>query len=186
MIRLLTCLFLVLPGLSAAAAWRIDPSTTVEATVAWKGQTVTVHFPDLSGDVDFDAERPEAAKARITAPAGAATTGVAVVDGLLRGRDYLDASGHPEITFELEKLTRTSKSTADVSGRLTLRGVTRPLALKATVFAYGPAKDDPAVREAGFDLSGEVDRTEFGSTGGLPDVSATMPLRIHLLMTSGK
>ena len=38
--------------------------------------------------------------------------------------------------------------------------------------------------EAGFDLSGEIDRTRFGSTGGVPDVAAELPIRIRLLMSS--
>jgi len=67
---------------------------------------------------------------------------------------------------------------------MTLRGVTRPVTFQAKVFAYGPAKADPARFEAGFDLSGSVDRTAFGSTGGVPDVAAVLPVHIRLLMTS--
>jgi hypothetical protein len=62
--------------------------------------------------------------------------------------------------------------------------VTRPVNFQAKVFAYGPAKDDPGRFEAGFDLSGSVDRTAFGSTGGLPEVAAVLPVHIRLLMSS--
>ena len=82
-----------------------------------------------------------------------------VVDGLIRGADYLAADRYPTITFRLDRLAQTSKNTADIEGRITLRGVTRPLSLKAQVFAYGPAKDDPDRFEAGFNLTGEIDRT---------------------------
>ena len=107
-----------------------------------------------------------------------------MVDGLVRSRDYLGVDQYPTITFRLDRLSQTSKSTADVQGRITLRGVTRPLSFKAQVFAYGPAKDDPDRFEAGFNLSGQIDRTDFGSTGGLPYVSAVLPVHIRLLMTS--
>jgi polyisoprenoid-binding protein YceI len=184
MIRLLLMLLLFLPGVASAAPWRLDPGTAITVDVGWQGRTVVVRFPSLSGEVDFDADRPESARAAITVSARDATTGVAMVDGLVRGRDYLAAAQYPAITFRLDSLRQTSKRTADVEGRVTLRGVTRPLSLKAQVFAYGPAKDDPGRFEAGFDLTGEIDRTAFGSTAGLPEVAAVLPVRIRLLMSS--
>jgi polyisoprenoid-binding protein YceI len=184
MLKPLILLLALLPAAVAAAPWKLDAATTVTADVGWEGRTVAVRFPGLSGDVDFDAAHPERAHATITAPAGQATTGVPVVDGLIRGADYLAADRYPTITFRLDRLAQTSKNTADIEGRITLRGVTRPLSLKAQVFAYGPAEDDPDRFEAGFNLTGEIDRTQFGSTGGLPGVAAVMPLRIRLLMTS--
>ena len=71
-----------------------------------------------------------------------------------------------------------------MQGRITLRGVTRPVGFKAEVFRFGPADDDPDSFEAGFNLTGQIDRTEFGSTGGLPEVGAVLPVRIRLLMRS--
>jgi polyisoprenoid-binding protein YceI len=177
-------LLAVLPLPALAVPWKLDPGTTVAVDVGWEGRTVTVRFPSLSGDVDFDEKRPEQAHATISVAADQATTGVAVVDQLVRSRDYLGAAQFPTIRFQLDRLTQTSTSTAEIEGRVTLRGVTKPLTLQAEVFRYGPAKDDPSRFEAGFTLSGEIDRTAFGSTGGLPEVSAVLPVHIRLLMTS--
>jgi polyisoprenoid-binding protein YceI len=175
----------VLVALPAAAApWKLEPETSVAVEVTWQGKNVEVRFPTLGGRIDFDQDHPERAKAAITVAATDATTGVGVVDQLLRSRDYLGASQYPSIGFRLDKLTRTSKSTADVTGAITLRGVTKPITFKAQVIRYGPAKDDPNAFEAGFDLSGSIDRTAFGSTGGLPEVAAVLPVRIRLLMRS--
>jgi polyisoprenoid-binding protein YceI len=184
MIRLLCLLLLLAPAVASAAPWQLDPETAISADVDWRGKTVVVRFPRLSGEIDFDADHPERARAAITVSSRDATTGVAVVDNLVRGRDYLDADDYPAITFRLDRLTQTSKSTADVEGRITLRGVTRPLSLNAQVIAYGPAKDDPSRFEAGFNLTGQIDRTAFGSTGGLPYVGAVLPIRIRLLLSS--
>jgi polyisoprenoid-binding protein YceI len=184
MFKLLILILALLPLPAFAAAWNLDPGTTVTADVGWEGRIVQVRFPSLSGDIDFDEGHPDRARATISVAARAATTGVAVVDALLRSRDYLGVEQYPTITFQLDKLSQTSKTTADVRGRITLRGVTRPVSFKAQVFAYGPAKDDPERFEAGFNLSGQIDRTDFGSNGGLPEVSAVLPVRIRLLMTS--
>jgi polyisoprenoid-binding protein YceI len=184
MLLRLALLLSLLPGLAAAAEWRLDPATSISVDVVWRGATVELRFPELDGSIVFDERRPETAKARIVVSARDVETGVGVVDALARSRDYLDAETHPEIAFDLDRLERTSSSTANVFGRMTLRGVTRPVAFEAQVFRYGPAADDPDRFEAGFDISGVIDRTAFGSTGGLPEVAPELPVRIRLLMTS--
>ncbi len=182
--QLLIALLVLLPLPAVAAPWKLEPGTTISVVVGWQGRDVTVRFPTLNGQVDFDQAHPERAKATMSVAAGDATTGVAVVDQLVRSRDYLDAAEYPSIGFQLNSLTQTSKQTAEVAGRITLRGVTKPVTFKASVVRYGPAADDPHRFEAGFDLTGSIDRTEFGSKGGLPEVSAVLPVRIHLLMAS--
>lgn len=183
MLRLLA-LLLLLPVAAAASPWRLDDATSVEASIAWQGNPVTVRFPGLSGDVDFDAHRLETARARLTVPTAAATTGNPVVDGLMRSADYLDAARHPTITFELDKLTKTSEHSADVSGRVTLRGVTRPVHLSAQVQAFGPDDTRDGALTADFLITGEIDRSDFGSTAGEPELSAKLPLLIHLVMSA--
>jgi polyisoprenoid-binding protein YceI len=184
MLRPLFVILVLLPLPAFAAPWKLDPGTTVTADVTWQGKSVQVRFPSLSGEIDFDQAHPDRTRATISVASAAATTGVGVVDALVRSRDYLGADQYPSITFQLDKLTQTSRSTADVAGRITLRGVTRPIAFKAEVVRYGPAADDPSRFEAGFALTGSIDRTAFGSTGGLPDVGAVLPLQIQLLMSS--
>lgn len=185
MLRLLLALALLsLPGTLAAATWRLAPETTVAVDVTWQGSRVEVRFPALSGEIVFDERRPETAAARITVLAASAETGLAPVNALARSEGYLAADRFPTITFVLDRLVQTSRSTADIFGRITFRGVTRPIAFRATVFRYGPAAEDPARFEAGFTLEGEIDRTAFGSTGGLPQVAAVLPIRIRLLMVS--
>ena len=172
------------PSLAIGATWSLDPETAVAVDVEWSGGTVEVRFPSLSGTIEFDEKRPETARARISAATADAETGVGVVDALVRSRDYLDVERYPTIVFELDKLTQTTASTADVLGQITMRGVTQPVSFAAKVFRYGPAADAPERFEAGFDLTGSIDRTEFGSTGGLPDVGAVLPVRIRLVMSS--
>lgn len=185
MSRLLLLLSLALwPLASFARPWQLDPSSTVRVDVPWHGTQVPVSFPKISGEIDFDDKAPQNAKARITADARAATTGVALVDSLIQSADYLDSKEYPEIVFNLDRLTQTSKSTAEIVGRVTMRGQTHPVTLDATVFRFGPDAADASRFEAGFDITGKIDRTQFGSTGGLPDVGSVLIVNIHLLMAS--
>lgn len=169
---------------AGAAPWVLDPATTIGVDVAWEGAVVTVRFPPPTGSVDFDPAHPERARATVTVPAAEATAGSPIVDALVRGPEYLGAAQWPEIDFRLTGLRQTSKQTADLTGEMTLRGVTRPVAFAAQVIRYGPAAADPSRFEAGFDLTGRIDRTDFGSTGGLPEVAAVLPVHIRLLMHS--
>ena len=184
MLKRLSLLFALIPTLAGAVRWQLDPATTIAADVGWEGSNVVVRFPSFSGVIDFDEARPQNARATISVATTAATTGLPVADQLLRSRDYLDAADYPTMTFRLGSLRRTSPQTADIAGEITLRGVTRPISFTAKVVRYGPAKDDPSRFQAGFDLSGCFDRTAFGSTGGVPDVAAVLPIRIRLLMQS--
>jgi polyisoprenoid-binding protein YceI len=184
MLTRLALVLVLLPALAQAAPWRLDPRTTVAVDVAWEGSTVVVRFPPPTGIVDFDPDHPEKARATVTVSARGATTGVPLVDALVRSDGYLGAETWPEMSFRLDRLTPTSKQTAEVVGQITLRGVTRPITFQAQVIRYGPAADDPDRFEAGFDLTGSIDRTAFGSTGGLPQVAAVLPVRIRLLMRS--
>ena len=190
--RLLGLLVAILPALLPAAqparagapTWTLDPATSVTARIEWQGKPIPVSFPGLSGEVAFDPRDLGDARATLSAPADAATTGNPIVDTMVRSGDYLAAAAHPTITFELERLTKTSKDTADVDGRITLRGVTRSLALKAKVLAFGPERDDPSVMKVDFAIEGAIDRRDFGSTAGVPEVSAVLPVSIRLVMTS--
>lgn len=170
------------PWSSMAAPWQIEADTVVQVDADWHGKTVTVRFPTVAGNVDFDERDLSAARAVVAVATGNATTGVGVVDQVVKGGDFLDARDFPQITFHLDKLTQTSKSTADVLGRITMRGVTRPVLFKATVIRYGADPGAPDRFAAGFDIRGSIDRTEFGSTGGLPDVDADLGVRIRLML----
>ncbi len=100
----------------------------------------------------------------------------------MRGADFLDVSNHPEITFVSTSVVKTGDNTADLTGDLTIRGVTKSITLKAVLNKLGPNPFNPEAQVAGFTLTGDVDRTEFGVNYGAPAIGATMPLTIHLEM----
>ena len=185
MLRALTLIALLLPLPALAAPWDIvQEHTRVAVDVGYLGSTVTMRFETINGAVDFDARRPERAKANIVVPAAQVETGLGFVNSLVRSKDYLNTRVHPDIRFRLERLEQTSDSTADIYGQMTLLGVTRPMLFKAKLFRYGEAQDGSGRFEAGFNLTGNVDRRSFGNMTGLPQVAAVFPIRIQLLIRS--
>lgn len=184
--RLMLLLALCFPAFAQAAPWYLDQSQTkISVQVGYLGaKGVTVRFPSFGGKIDFDAKRPQNAKAVIKVRSTDLETGFGLVNNIVRSKDYLNTRAFPEITFQLDKLEQTSKSAAIITGRITLLGVTRPITFDATVTQYGPSKRNADVFVAGFDLSAEIDRRLFGSTAGVPQVAPVLPVRIKLVMTS--
>ena len=183
MIRILTVLLSLWATAPFAAPWDlVQDETDIEVDVGYLGSTVTMHFEEVLASIDFDANRPESARANIVVPVAQVETGLGVVNNLVKSKDYLNAREFPDIRFSIKRLVQTSDRTADVFGDMTLLGVTNPMLFKAKLFRYGESKTVPGKFEAGFDLAGQVDRRHFGSDTGIPQVSAVLPIRIHLLM----
>ena len=174
-----------MPAAAAAAPWQLDPATSIAVDVPWEGATVTVRFPPPTGSVDFDPDHPETARATVTVSARGATTGVPIVDSLVRSADYLGVEAWPEMTFRLDRLTPTSKQTAKVEGRHHHARRHPADRLRRPGDPLRPGRRRPRTASTPASTStGSLDRTAFGSTGGLPQVPAVLPIRIRLLMHS--
>jgi len=184
--RLAAIFLLLLPSLAMAEPWYLDRAqTSVKVKVGYAGTSgVTVDFRSIGGAIDFDETRPEQARAKIQVASQHVETGLGLVNRLVRSEDYLDAAGHPHITFQLDRVEPTSERSANIHGRITLRGVTRPIVFAADVFSFGPRQGGTDIFEAGFKMRGQIDRRDFGSTAGQPQVSTLLPISIRLVMTS--
>ncbi|MEO0912637.1 MAG: YceI family protein, partial [Pseudomonadota bacterium] len=159
--------------------------TEISTKVLYLGRaTLDVRFPRFNSALRFDPDNLGTTRAEIAVATGAVQTDFGFITPMIRSSDFLDTRTHPELRFRLTKLTKTSQSTADIQGNITMLGVTRPLALKATVFKYGPSDRDPNVTEAGFTLRGSLDRRDFGNNTGYPEIAAELPLEIQLFLTT--
>lgn len=94
--------------------------------------------------------------------ASSISTGVADRDTHLRSADFFDVERYPEITFKSTAVTRTDADRLRVAGALTIKGVTRDVALDVEVL--GQAKDPWGHERAAFSATTAVDRREFGLT----------------------
>jgi polyisoprenoid-binding protein YceI len=173
---------LTLPIAAYAAPWLVDRSASqITFQVGYlNGAHLNVVFPDYEALIDFDANHPENAIALITVQTASVDSRLAPVDSLIRSADYLDSDGFPTITFDLTGLIKTSKSTADLDGFITVRGITHPIQLKANVYKFDPFNTDPTNRVAAFEILGSLDRAAFGSNAGAPDIETVLPIRILL------
>ena len=165
-----------------AADWTFDKShTTVLFSVGHFGFSDTTGvFREFDGEVSFDPENIAATEVSFTVDAGSVDTFWAARDEHIRSADFLDVETHPQITFVSTAVEQTGDDTATLTGDLTIRGVTQPVSLEAVLNKLDANPFNPQVQVAGFTLSGEIDRTEFGIDYGAPAIGTLMPLTINV------
>jgi polyisoprenoid-binding protein YceI len=110
-------------------------------------------FGRVAGELQVDLERPESAAGHVTVEVASLDTGIRRRDDHLRSADFLDAARHPRGTFVVASARREGPRWL-VAGDLTIRGVTRPVAVVTRV-----EPDGPGVRVTG-ELT--VSRRAFG------------------------
>ncbi|HEX3344443.1 MAG TPA: YceI family protein [Polyangiaceae bacterium] len=81
-------------------------------------------------------------------------------DAHLRTNDFFDAPNHPKITFQSTRIEPKDGGEYTVHGDLTIRGVTKPVALD--VEFHGTSKNPYGKTVAGLSVRGTVNRKDFG------------------------
>jgi len=145
----------------------------------------TVHgqFRDFDAQIDFDPEAVEETRLRFVIQAESVDTFWPKRDDHIRGADFLDVVTYPEIVFESTSVTPTGGETAEVTGNLTMVGQTHEVTFEAQLNKLGPSPFDASKTIAGFTVTGEIDRTQFGVDYAAPAVGVVIPVRIDLEMS---
>jgi polyisoprenoid-binding protein YceI len=141
-------------------------------------------FEEFDADVTFDAENLTATEVSFTIQADSINTLWAARDNHVRGGDFLDVANHPTITFVSTGVEQTGDATAILTGDVTIRGVTQAVSFDVVVNNIGANPFNPAQGVAGFTISGEIDRTDFGINFAAPAVGAVLPVTINTELTN--
>ncbi len=118
------------------------------------------HFAKFEGTIVLDRAKPEESSVDLKIDATSIDTGVPNRDKHLNSADFFDTAKFPEITFKSTKIAAKGKDTYEVTGDLTMRGVTKPVTLAVT--ANGFANDGRGGQKTGFDVTGKLNRKDFG------------------------
>jgi len=102
-------------------------------------ESITGTATGISGNVSFDATNPGAISGRIVLDTASLTVGNPVMGDHLKSANWLDVAKYPAITFEAASIanvrTQGAQVLADVSGKLTVKGVTKDVTVPVT-FTY--------------------------------------------------
>ncbi|MFV0367392.1 MAG: YceI family protein [Hyphomicrobiaceae bacterium] len=143
-------------------------------------------FTELDGEVIFDGEAPDTSTINVRIPLKSLTTSVPALDDvLLKTPDYLNIAEYPDMLFRSTGITMTTAKTANVSGELSLNGVTRPVTLSVVWNFAGEhplSKVNPVyagVYALGFSARTQILRSDFGITRSVPLVSDEIRITIE-------
>lgn len=136
-------------------------------------------FTRVDATLQFDPDHPEAMSVTATVDLTSLETHNPATDynfnEIVAGEDLLNAPAHSEATFSSTKVDVTGERTADVSGDMTLNGITRPVVFKARYNGgWGHMPLDPMGARVGFSLETTIRRSDFDIDFGIPEPGSSM------------
>ena len=157
---LATALAVASPAVAAESYTFDKAHTTVGFQVRHIVTMVGGKFLDFAGEVQIDRAKPESSSVEFTIQAASISTGEPKRDEHLKSPDFFDVATHPTITFKSTSVKAAGKDAFQVTGNLTMRGVTKSITLPVTLL--GEAKDPWGNEKIGFETSTTLDRKEYG------------------------
>ena len=161
---LLILLFFIIsaPFQAVAQQWEIDPvHTNFYFEVKHTYATVRGQFMDFTGEVYFDPDNPAKSRFDFVIKVDSVDTKVGKRDTHLRSPDFFDVAEYPTITFKSSRVLHADENKYIVEGRLTIKDVSRDIALE---FVYHGQRENPLKKGeivAGLDTVLTIDRLEF-------------------------
>ncbi len=168
-------------GSPPAGTYRTDPAhTRLWFVVDHLGfSRYMALFTKVEATLQFDPEVPKAMEVTATVDLTSLETHnddpSYDFNAIVSGPDFLNAPAHPVARFTSTEVRLTGERTAEVTGDLTLNGVTKPVVLLATYNGgWGHMPLDPGGARAGFSLTTTLKRSEFEIANGIPAPGTTL------------
>jgi polyisoprenoid-binding protein YceI len=144
--------------IAPAGTWSLDPiHSRVDFEVSYLAGTFKGEFHEIAAELSVDGER---ASLEGTAKVASVDVKDENLSAHLQSPDFFDAERHPELRFAADDIRLDGDGRVSVDGELTIKGVTKPVAVTGTVTA--PIADYTGNDRIGLNLTTAVDRTEFG------------------------
>ena len=149
---------------AAVETYNIDPvHSSVGFLIRHIISKVPGRFTQFSGTITVDRDNLENSSVDATIDVGSVSTYNDKRDAHLKTPDFFDAAKFGSITFKSKSWKKTGDNTFDVTGDLTMRGVTKEVVLKVDLLGFGPGMMGAQV--SGWDASVTLNREDFGING---------------------
>lgn len=168
-----------LPSTQAAETYQLDPKHT---QIIWHINHLGFSNPSgkwiPEGTLIIDEKNPENSKVNATIKINELITGIPDLDKHLKSKDFFDTEKFPTATFVSNKISVTGKDTAKVDGKLTIRGISKPIILNVKFNKKGisPINNKLTI---GFSATAELKRSDFGINAFLPALGDEVKLNIE-------
>jgi polyisoprenoid-binding protein YceI len=164
----------------AADTYDIDP---VHSAFLFKVSHLGVsysygRFNESSGAFTLDADDPANNRIEIEVKTGSIDTNNEKRDNHLRSPDFFNTAEYPTMTFKSTSFKKVDDSRFEVTGDLTIHGVTKSVSVTAEL--VGIAADPKGDTRAGLQTVFTIDRTDYGMDQMVGPVGAEVELTISL------
>lgn len=164
----------------AAETYKVDP---VHSSVVFRVKHLNIgfiygRFNDIRGTIVVDDKNPERSSVELTIRAESIDTGNADRDNHLRSPDFFNAKQFPVITFKSTRVRRIKPNLYEVTGNLSLHGVTRQITLR--VQQTGKGRGLKGEFRIGFHTTFRIKRSDFKMTYMLNGISDEVVLMIGI------
>ncbi len=120
-------------------------------------------FTGVKGTVVYDSANPSATTAEAVIDASTINTHDEKRDGHVKSPDFLDVAQYPTITFKSTSVKKTGDTELEITGDLTIHGVTKPATLRVEEVSE-EAKDPWGNTRIGASAKTKIKRSDFGLT----------------------
>ena len=173
---LLLCLAAA-PALADPERYRLDAArSTVGFSYTFNGAAKAGQMPVKAAEILIDVHDVTASEVSVTLDARNARAGFIFATQAMNSPQVLHTAKYPTIHFRSTRISGTL-SGATVTGNLTVRGVTRPVALTARLYRQRDTNPND-LNDLAILLTGAISRSAFGATGYPNDVGDQIGLRI--------
>lgn len=148
--------------------YTIDPTHSRMGFVARHALVTKVRglFNQFEGKIQIDGAEPTNSKAEVTIDVASIDTGQDDRDNHLRTNDFFAMEEYPEITFVTTAIQQTGDTEFEVTGDLTMRGVSKPITLDVEFLGVGT--DPYGNTRLGFEGKVTVNRKDWGINWNAP------------------
>ncbi|WP_188063967.1 YceI family protein [Sphingobium sp. KCTC 72723] len=130
-----------------------------------------------TGTLTLDKANPAASKVSIDIPVANLKTGIPALDTHLMKPEFFDSAKFATATFVSTSVKPDGATGADITGNLTIKGITKPVTLDAEFYGAG-ANPMNKKENIGFVATGTIKRSDFGMSMAVPVVGDTVELKI--------
>jgi len=173
-------LLATLPVAAETESFTLDPNHTFPAFEIdhFGYSTQRGRFNKSAGKITLDSAARKGS-ADIAIETASISTGNPKLEEHLRSPDFFDAAAFPQMTFKSNDFAFDGERVKSASGDLTLRGITRPVALKAERFICAV---HPMLKKkvCGAEFTATIKRSEFDIKTYLPGLGDEVLLRINV------
>ncbi len=172
---------------AAQVPYRLDPdATSVEFSYVLSGVPQNGTMPISNADIRIDASQLTNSRVSVSLDVSGARTKLPFARSAMLSRDVLNAAEFPTIRFNSTHISlgadgRLSDGST-ITGDLTIRGVTRPITLQASLYRQRGSNPDD-LGTLSIRLTGALNRNDFGATGYADLVGELVGLDIRAEIT---